>query len=196
MTPAPSELPVEEEVILEATVRKKPAAETAKTSPAREKVTSSPEPVRQVTPKPVAEETVKLPEVAAEPGEEGGEPVVLKRKWPVFTPVIKMISITSGTVVLLIALILLLLYLRRSVRVYNDNGKGRMQYLGRAGVTLSEEGYCVQITERLVERASTNRYCIRPDLFLIGKNNSYEIWIVKDGKRKSVYLDKEMNFTI
>lgn len=195
MTPAPSELPVEE-VILEATVRKKPAAETAKTSPAREKVTSSPEPVRQVTPKPVAEETVKLPEVAAEPGEEGGEPVVLKRKWPVFTPVIKMISITSGTVVLLIALILLLLYLRRSVRVYNDNGKGRMQYLGRAGVTLSEEGYCVQITERLVERASTNRYCIRPDLFLIGKNNSYEIWIVKDGKRKSVYLDKEMNFTI
>lgn len=57
---------------------------------------------------------------------------MLKRRWAVFTPVIKMLSITSGTVLSLAAIVLLLLYLRRSVRVYNDNGKGRMKYLGRA----------------------------------------------------------------
>lgn len=144
----------------------------------------------------VEEETVELPEAAAQPEDAGGEPLVLKRRWVVFTPVIKMLSITSGTVLVLTVIALLLLYLRRSVRVYNDNGKGRMKYLGRAAVTLSEEGYYIQITDKLEERAATNRYCIRPDLFLIGKNSSWEIYVVKDGKKKSVYLDKEMTFTI
>ena len=42
----------------------------------------------------------------------------------------------------------------------------------------SEEGYYIRITEKLEERAATNRYSIRPDLFLIGKNSSWEIYAV------------------
>lgn len=198
VTPSPSVVPVAAEAIEEAPVRKKEKATAVKPSPTPESTltTPSPSPALQVLPKVVEEETVELPAAAAQPEDEGGEPLVLKRPWAVFTPVIKMLSITSGTVLALAAMVFLLLYLRRSVRVYNDNGKGRMKYLGRAAVTLSEEGYYIRITDKLEERAATNRYCIRPDLFLIGKNSSWEIYVVKEGKKKSVYLDKEMTFTI
>ncbi len=196
--PSPSASPAATEVTEEAPVIKKEKTTVVKPSPTPEPTLTppSPSPTQQVQPKMVEEETVELPEAAAQPEDAGGEPLVLKRRWVVFTPVIKMLSITSGTVLVLTVIALLLLYLRRSVRVYNDNGKGRMKYLGRAAVTLSEEGYYIQITDKLEERAATNRYCIRPDLFLIGKNSSWEIYVVKDGKKKSVYLDKEMTFTI
>ena len=196
--PSPSAVPVVAEVTEEAPVRKKekPAVPKPSLTPEPVLVPPSPSPTQQVLPKIVEEESVVLPTAAAQPEDAGGEPLVLKRRWAVFTPVIKMLSITSGTVLSLAAIVLLLLYLRRSVRVYNDNGKGRMKYLGRAAVTLSEEGYYIRITEKLEERAATNRYSIRPDLFLIGKNSSWEIYVVKDGKKKSVYLDREMNFTI
>jgi hypothetical protein len=196
--PSPSAVPVVAEVTEEAPVRKKekPAVPKPSLTPEPVLVPPSPSPTQQVLPKIVEEESVVLPTAAAQPEDAGGEPLVLKRRWAVFTPVIKMLSITSGTVLSLAALVLLLLYLRRSVRVYNDNGKGRMKYLGRAAVTLSEEGYYIRITEKLEERAATNRYSIRPDLFLIGKNSSWEIYVVKDGRKKSVYLDREMTFTI
>ena len=196
--PSPSMVPVVAEVTEEAPVIKKEKTTAVKPSPTPELILTPPSlsPTQQVLPKIVEEETVELPEAAAQPEDAGGEPLVLKHGWAVFTPVIKMVSITSGTVLALAAIVLLFLYLRRSVRVYNDNGKGRMKYLGRAAVTLSEEGYYIQITDKLEERAATNRYCIRPDLFLIGKNSSWEIYVVKDGKKKSVYLDKKMTFTI
>ena len=196
--PSPSAVPVVAEVTEEAPVRKKekPAVPKPSLTPEPVLVPPSPSPTQQVLPKVVEEESVVLPTAAAQPEDAGGEPLVLKRRWAVFTPVIKMLSITSGTVLSLAAIVLLLLYLRRSVRVYNDNGKGRMKYLGRAAVTLSEEGYYIRITEKLEERAATNRYSIRPDLFLIGKNSSWEIYVVKDGRKKSVYLDREMTFTI
>ena len=96
-----------------------------------------------------------------------------------------MLSITSGTVLSLAALVLLLLYLRRSVRVYNDNGKGRMKYLGRAAVTLSEEGYYIRITEKLVGTCRNRTVTASGRiLFLIGKNSSWEIYVVKDGREK------------
>lgn len=196
--PSPSVIPVAEEVTEQAPVRKKQPVVAAKASPSPEAELTSPSPsaLPKTTLKPVAEEKVELPQAAAQPEDEGGEPLVLKRKWAIFTPVIRVISITTGTLLLLAGIAVLLLYLRKSVRIYNDNGKGRMKYLGRAAVTLSEEGYYIQITDKLMERATTNRYCIRPDLFLIGKNSSWEICIVRDGKKKSVYLDKEMTFTI
>ena len=196
--PSPSMVSTAAEVTEEEPVRKKEKTTAVKPSPTPELTLTppSPSPTPQILPKIVEEETVELPEAAAQPEDAGGEPLVLKRRWAVFTPVIKMVSITSGTVLVLAAIALLFLYLRRSVRVYNDDGKGRMKYLGRAAVTLSEEGYYIRITDKLEERATTNRYSIRPDLFLIGKNSSWEIYVVKNGKKKSVYLDKEMTFTI
>ena len=176
----------------------KKSASTAKPSASVKPVvvSPSPTPVQTATPKVVEEEKVELPVVASQNDDAGGEPLVLKNKWAIFTPAIKVISITTGTAVLLAAMVLLLLYLRRSVRVYNDNGQGTMKYLGRAAVRLSEEGYCVLITDKLEEKATTNRYCIKPDLFMIGKNNSWEIYVVKDGRKKQLYLEKSMTFTI
>ena len=197
VTPAASAAPVAEEAA-PVKAQKKQSASTAKPSPSVKpvEVSPSPSPTQKVTPQIIEEEKVELPVVAAQIDDAGGEPLVLKNKWAIFTPVIKVISITSGTVLLLAAIVILLFYLRKSVRIYNDNGKGTMKYLGRAAVRLTEEGYCVQITDKLEEKATTNRYCMKPDLFMIGKNNSWEIYVVKDGKKKQLYLEKSMTFTI
>lgn len=195
--PSPSVTPtVKKEVTEEAPVRKKQTTVIDRVSPTPQRESEPDKQNQQNHTGNVVKEKVELPQAAAQPADEGGEPLVLKRRWAVFTPVIKMLSITMGTILLLTAAVLLLFYLRRSVRVYNDNGSGRMKYLGRAAIRFSEEGYFVTITDKLQERAATNRYCIRPDLFLIGKNSNWEIYVVKDGKKKSVYLDKEMTFTI
>lgn len=166
--------------------------------PSAKKPPITPSPV--VTPTPSAMKRVisevKPSPVKAQPVETSPEPVVIRKTNLLLTPAGKIISITLGTLVLVLLAGWLLLYLRRSVRVYNDNGKGRMHYLGRARVEQTEEGYCIHLADRLVERAVTNRYSIRPDLFLLGKDSNWEVFIVKDGKKKAVYLEKEIRITI
>lgn len=193
----PTPEPTPEAVTAAATVSTpEPVKATAK--PSAEKTELTPSPV--MTPTPTAAKRVvsevKVSPVKAQPVDTATEPVVIKKTNPLLTPAGKIISITSGSVVLVILVGWLLFYLRRSVRVYNDNGKGHMHYLGRAAVEQTEEGYCIRLTDKLVERAVTNRYSIRPDLFLIGKNSSWEVFIVKDGKKKAVYLEKEIRITI
>lgn len=192
-TPEPTPSPVTE---TEPASTPKPAKSVSKPSP--QKKVATPSPVATTAPtaaKRVVSE-VKVSPVKAQPVDTATEPVVIEKTNPLLTPAGKIISITSGTVILALLTGWLLFYLRRSVRVYNDNGKGTMRYLGRAAVELTEEGYCINLTDKLVERAVTNRYSIRPDLFLIGKNNSWEVFIVKDGKKKAVYLEKEIRITI
>ena len=93
---------------------------------------------------------------------------------------------------LLLGIALLLLYLRNSVKVYNDDGKGRMIYLGRCMVEEEENAYAVTITDAMVEKAYTNRYCIKPGLFLIGKKEGEELIVHKEAKRIAVCLGREM----
>lgn len=192
-TPEPTPSPVTE---TEPAGTPKPVKSVAKPSP--QKTVATPTPVATTTPEAVKRvtEEVKVSPVKAEPLDTVTEPVVIKKTNPLLTPAGKIISITSGTVILALLIGWLLFYLRRSVRVYNDNGKGTMRYLGRAAVELTEEGYCINLTDKLVERAVTNRYSIRPDLFLIGKNSNWEVFIVRDGKKKAVYLEKEIRITI
>lgn len=127
------------------------------------------------------------------------EPVEVKNLgfWQkIFTdPKVRIFSIAAGVLVLLSGIFFLLLYLLRSVRIYNDDGQGRFVRLGRAGLRLEEEGYAVTITEQMAEKAYTNRYCIRPGLFRLGKDRQ-EILVYKDTKRVSVELNKEMIFII
>lgn len=196
-TPVPTPEPTPELVAeAEPVSTPKPAKTVVKPSP--QKTAATPTPVATTTPEAVKRVTqeVKVSPVKAEPIDPVTEPVVIKKTNPLLTPAGKIISITSGTAILALLIGWLLFYLRRSVRVYNDNGKGTMRYLGRAAVELTEEGYCIHLTDKLVERAVTNRYSIRPDLFLLGKNSSWEVFIVKDGKKKAVYLEKEIRITI
>lgn len=108
------------------------------------------------------------------------------------SPAVKVISITAGLALLLLGICLLLLYLRNSVKVYNDDGKGRMIYLGRCMVVAEEDTYSIIITDAMVEKAYTNRYCIKPGLFLIGKKEGEELVVYKEAKKAAVCLDREM----
>lgn len=129
--------------------------------------------------------------------EETVEPVKVQRKFTFFhSPAAKWMTVTTGTVALLGILVALLFVLMRSVRIFNDNGEGRMQYLGRVKLHLSEEGYYLELNDRLLEKAVTNRYLVKTDFFYIGKNSDWEIFIIKDGKKKVVRLQKEINVTI
>lgn len=106
-------------------------------------------------------------------------------------PAVRVITAAAGTLLLLAGLLLLLLYLKKSVRLYNDDGEGGYAYLGRLAVRLEEEGYAVSITESAWERAFTNRYCIRPGLFRLGKGEQV-LFVYKGEERISVSLAKEM----
>ena len=108
------------------------------------------------------------------------------------SPAVRVVSITAGLALLLLGIALLLLYLRNSVKVYNDDGKGRMIYLGRCMVEEEENAYAVTITDAMVEKAYTNRYCIKPGFFLIGKKEGEELIVHKEAKRIAVCLDREM----
>lgn len=108
------------------------------------------------------------------------------------SPAVRVVSITAGLALLLLGIALLLMYLRNSVKVYNDDGKGRMTYLGRCMVEAEEDAYAVTITDAMVEKAYTNRYCIKPGLFLIGKKEGEELIVHKEAKRIAVCLGREM----
>lgn len=127
------------------------------------------------------------------------EPVEVKKTgfWQrVFAdPKVKIFSIAVGMLLLLVGLLLLLLYFLRSVKIYNDDGQGRFVKLGRCPIRLEEEGYAVTISEQIAEKAYTNRYCIKPGMFRLGKEQQ-EIMVYKDTKRVSAKLEKEMIFVI
>lgn len=110
-------------------------------------------------------------------------------------PEVRIIAIAAGVLLLISGLLLLLLFVCNSVRLYNDDGEGRFFYLGRCPIRLEEDGYAMTISEKAVEKSYTNRYCIRPGFFRLGKGEQ-EILVYKDTKRTGVALDREMIFMI
>ncbi len=106
-------------------------------------------------------------------------------------PAVRVITLTIGTLLILAGVFLLLLYIRRSVRLYNDDGEGRLVYLGRLRVRLEEDGYAVTISEEMEEKAYTNRYCIKPGLFGVGKAHQ-ELLVYKGAGRCTVCVEREI----
>lgn len=106
------------------------------------------------------------------------------------------VTVTAGTILASLGLLFLLYYLRMSVKVYNDDGKGGMIYLGRCRVKLAEEGYTITISDEMEEKAVTNRYYIRPGLFRLFKGEEEELIVCRLKKKISVYLNKEMTVVI
>lgn len=158
------------------------------------KPSPSEEPSKAVTPVPIREEITEeeQPEDHNEVlGEDRKEEKSLLKTF-MEKPVVKMITITAGTFLSAGLLALLFFFLRRTIAVYNDDGTGRMIYLGRCIVTGEEDDFSITITQEMEERACTNRYCIRPGLFRLGRSEEQELFVCKGKKRISVYLSKEM----
>lgn len=108
------------------------------------------------------------------------------------TQAVRVIAISGSAALFLFAMVLLLIYLRRSVSVFNDNGEGRMLFLGRCPVKYENSCYGIVISQAMEEKAWTNRYCIKPGLFRIVKKEGEELIITKGSKSITSYLDKEM----
>lgn len=121
---------------------------------------------------------------------------VVKRNTLFDSPAVRMITLTAGTLFLLGGILAVLLYLRRSVALYNDDGEGRMVYLGRCPVRMEEEGYCIIITDAMIEKSCTNRYRIRPGIFRFGRDEEQEMIVYKEEKKAVVCFGKEMIVTI
>ena len=128
-------------------------------------------------------------------GEERKEvPKDWKSKFRYFMhkPVVRVLSITTGTFLSAGLLALLFFFMRRTVAVYNDDGTGQMIYLGRCIVIGEANDFSITITPEMEEKACTNRYCIRPGLFLVGRSEAQEMFVHKGKKKIGVYLSKEM----
>ncbi len=169
----------------------KPAGQFRKIA-AEQELVSTPSPVFSAP--PVRKESRTVTPKKNQAREEIPYVVKQEEKYTGFftAPAVKIVSITGASLLFAVSLILFLFYLRRSVRVFNDNGEGRMLRLGRCPVKTKEGRDTVTITDTMVEKAYTNRYCIRPGLFLLGKREGQELIVYKDEKKVSVYLCREM----
>lgn len=105
---------------------------------------------------------------------------------------VRVLTVTVSTLLLLGGALLLLVYLLCSVSVFNDDGEGRMVYLGRCLIRKKEEEYFLLITQAMTEKSCTNRYCIRPGLFRLGKKEDQELIVYREDKKTAAYLSKEM----
>lgn len=115
-----------------------------------------------------------------------------ERKNNIFAnPMVRMITVTAGVLALIAGILLWLFYLANSVKIYNDNGEGGMIYLGRCIVRLEEDTYAIKITETMVEKAYTNRYCIKPGLFRLGREDEALV-VYKGSQNTTVYIKGEM----
>ena len=171
-----------------------------------EAANSSPSPVPSKTPE---QTPAKTPERIMQTGEDldkgeagnqvlGEERKEASGKWFrkiaewVRQPAGAVITITAGTLLLSGLLYFLLFILRKSVVLYNDDGNGRMMRLGRCMVANEGEDFSITISQSMEEKSCTNRYCIKPGLFRVGRSKEQMLFVCKGKKRISVYLSKEM----
>jgi hypothetical protein len=112
------------------------------------------------------------------------------------SPVVRIVSITAGTLLALAGIFLLIWLLLMTARIYNDNGEGKMRYLGREMLVLGIDGYYLTITDELAEKAVTNRYCIKPPyLFRLIKGKDGDLVIQRGNHYVLVPLQKEIIIT-
>ena len=137
-------------------------------------------------------QTVTMPENKAAQESEYKVGQQTKRSGFLQSTAAKIITVTVSTLSVLAGIILLMLYLLCSVRIFNDDGEGRMVYLGRLLVRKKDGEYSLVITETMTEKSCTNRYCIKPGLFRLGKKEDQELVVCRDTKKAVASLSREM----
>lgn len=156
-----------------------------------------PTPVK--TPKPTTSPIMKKETVTVKMDEKLSTDEMLpeiqnmpEKKPSVFaSPVVRVITVTVGTFTAFTGLFVLYYLLRKSVAVYNDDGNGKMRYLGRCIVQESDNAYLLIIPEKMIQDAMTNRYMIKPGIFAWGKEQE-ELIVEKQLKRVPVMLEGKM----
>ena len=141
-------------------------------------------------------ESIKLPKKQSQSVEIPKIEIKEQKKTFAIPAAVKIITVTAGALLAALGSLFLLYYLRTSVKLYNDDGKGGMIYLGRCAVKLTEDGYTITISDEMEEKAVTNRYYIRPGFFRFLRGEDEELIVCRLKKRISVYLSKEMTIVI
>lgn len=141
-------------------------------------------------------ESIKLPSKQSQSLEIPEIKIKEQKKTFAIPAAVKIITVTAGALLAALGSFFLLYYLRMSVKLYNDDGKGGMIYLGRCAVKLTEDGYTMTISDEMEEKAVTNRYYIRPGLFRFFRGEDEELIVCRLKKKISVYLSKEMTIVI
>ena len=111
-------------------------------------------------------------------------------------PVVRVISITLGSIIPVGFLLLLLLLLLKTVIICCDNGEGKFFPIGIRTVKKNENGYFLILDEKLLLRAQTNHYRIYAVMFSLGKREDTQMLILRENKRKNVTIRALMEIDI
>ena len=154
------------------------------------------EPEREKVPIVKRERIERPAEERNAPAPEGAEPEKLSSVKAFFErPAVKIVTITTGSLLLIFGILSVLFYFRRSVRLYHDNGEGKFLFLERCFLHMERDGVAVTISKRASEGSLTNRYCIRPGLAGIGTGRK-ELLVHKGRGRLCVPVERKMIFVI
>lgn len=176
----------------------KPQATTSTGEPVRKVAPLYGEESNRPTPAPVIQtDTVEnKPEIKhSEPEPVTEKPITIEKKAkPSFfeQPVVKVVTITTSTLLGLCGLFLLVWLWRFMILVYNDDGKGNLLLLSVCVLRRRKEGYLLQITDRISEKAVTNRYCLKSLGFHLWRKEEEELFIVCGKQKRTVKIQKEM----
>lgn len=130
------------------------------------------------------------------PAPEGAEPEKISSVRAFFErPAVKIVTITTGSLLFIFGILSVLFYFRRSVRLYHDNGEGKFLFLERCLLHMERDGMAVTISKRAAESSLTNRYCIKPGLAGLGTGRK-ELLIHKGKGRLCVPVERKMIFVI
>ncbi|MCR4851533.1 MAG: hypothetical protein K5870_09775 [Lachnospiraceae bacterium] len=112
------------------------------------------------------------------------------------TPTGRIITIGVTSALLIGAAFLLLLLLRTTVIVFNFDGQMKRHFAGIAFVHYKKDGYELEITDDICERAYTNRYEFFMGLFLIGRDSDTQILVIKQDHQTMAKAERMMRVTI
>ena len=154
------------------------------------------EPQREKVPIIKKEKIERPAEERNAPAPEGAEPEKISSVRAFFErPAVKIVTITTGSLLLIFGILSVLFYFRRSVRLYHDNGEGKFLFLERCFLHMERDGIAVTISKRAAESSLTNRYCIKPGLAGLGTGRK-ELLIHKGKGRLCVPMERKMIFVI
>ena len=112
------------------------------------------------------------------------------------TPVGKTITITASGLLLLGGLLFLLLWIYGSISIYNNDSTDHYVWIGRKRAYKENGVWVLEISNRITERAYTNKYQLKAGkLFCRGHENE-ELLIKIENVQTTVTLDTKMVFRI
>ncbi len=112
------------------------------------------------------------------------------------TPAGKVITVSVTSLLGAGLLLLLLLFVRNWVPVFNEDGEGSRHFLGLVHVSLQDGGFEIDIPQDIYEKAYTNRYYFFMGIFALLRNKDSEIIVARKDRRRSVSLSSNMSVTL